>query len=63
MFYCESCSNKYGYPTDWYIPQSYGPCEFCGRTKPCYDTPSIHLTSKNDTNQKQESQKEDPNYK
>jgi hypothetical protein len=37
MFTCEDCAikNKIEIPI-YYLP-SYGPCEWCGKKRPCYD--------------------------
>jgi hypothetical protein len=43
MFYCEKCGKKNQWPTDFFIPQSHGPCEMCGRPALCFDVPSSRL--------------------
>ena len=35
MFYCEECRVKMKWPESW--SKSYGSCEVCGYTRPCYD--------------------------
>jgi hypothetical protein len=37
MFYCKECEEKQGWPEGWL--KSYGPCEICGVTGECSDTP------------------------
>lgn len=41
MFFCEACKIKNNWPG--IIPMSYGPCEMCRKTGPCYDVPSSAL--------------------
>jgi hypothetical protein len=43
MFYCDPCAKKNEWPSGWPRPQSRGPCEMCGRTAVCTDTPSYAL--------------------
>jgi hypothetical protein len=43
MFYCEKCAQKNGWPDDFYLPQSFGPCEVCETPARCFDVPSHAL--------------------
>lgn len=38
MFYCPGCAKRNRWPES--MSQSEGPCEVCGQTAVCYDTPS-----------------------
>lgn len=38
MFFCEACKERKKWPG--FIPSSWGPCEICGKTGPCYDVQS-----------------------
>ncbi len=46
MFYCDECGTKEGWPTDFYLPMSKGPCECCGKVRGCFDVPSSALPKK-----------------
>lgn len=46
MFYCEACAKKNGYPFEFYLPQSRGPCELCKKTATCVDVPSSRLPNR-----------------
>jgi len=39
MFYCEKCRVKNKWPLSPGF-RSFGPCEVCQKTLPCYDVPS-----------------------
>lgn len=41
MFYCDECAKPRGWPET--IFRSEGPCEICGESRLCNDTPSRHL--------------------
>ena len=41
MFYCDECRTKNNWPESAAV--SFGPCEICGHTKPCFDVPSYCL--------------------
>jgi hypothetical protein len=43
MFYCEKCGRGKKWPTDFFLPQSYGLCEICKEKAICFDVPSSHL--------------------
>lgn len=43
MFYCESCAEKKGWPFDWYLAASRGPCEVCKEVSLCADVHHSHL--------------------
>lgn len=43
MFYCDECASKNKWPGYYGMPQSRGPCEVCGKVRPCYDVPSSAL--------------------
>lgn len=43
MFYCDPCRVECDWPTS--IRQSYGKCEICQKTSPCYDMSSKYLPS------------------
>lgn len=58
MFYCDACAAKCGYPTDFYISRSRGPCEICGTLATCYDVPSSKLP---EPRQQEESNQPAPN--
>lgn len=45
MFYCDACAQKNGWPDDFWLPRSRGPCEACGKVASCNDVPSVHLSS------------------
>ena len=38
MFFCDSCKVEREWP-GWFIA-SFGKCEMCGKSAPCYDVPS-----------------------
>lgn len=46
MFYCEPCGTKNGWPTDFYLPMSRGPCECCDKVAGCFDVPSRLLSDR-----------------
>ena len=46
MFYCDDCGRKNGWPTEFYLVRSIGPCEVCEETHACYDVPSSHLPAR-----------------
>jgi hypothetical protein len=41
MFYCEKCRKRNSWPES--LARSEGPCEVCGRTTVCHNTPSKYL--------------------
>lgn len=41
MFYCAKCAEKNAWPD--FGSRSYGPCEVCRMTAPCFDVPSKYL--------------------
>ena len=41
MFYCDRCRIRKGWPET--LARSTGPCEVCGKTAVCHDTPSKYL--------------------
>ena len=43
MFYCDECAEERGWTIT--ISKSSGPCEICGYTRICNDTPSKHLVN------------------
>lgn len=43
MFYCEACAKKSKWPYEFWMGQSHGPCEICGKTSVCVDVPSSAL--------------------
>jgi len=43
MFYCQKCATKNKWPDDFYLAQSKGACEVCGKVEVCFDVSSSHL--------------------
>jgi hypothetical protein len=41
MFYCDRCRVRNHWPET--MARSTGPCEVCGKTAVCHDTPSKYL--------------------
>lgn len=41
MFFCDPCKIKNGWPGIALV--SYGQCEMCDESAPCYDVPSKYL--------------------
>lgn len=46
MFYCSDCQKQNGWPESFFM--SYGPCEMCGKSAPCYDVKSCNLPKDQD---------------
>lgn len=51
MFYCDACAHKNGWPDDFWLPRSHGPCEVCGKTASCHDVPSTRLSDNRNRSQ------------
>jgi hypothetical protein len=43
VFYCEECRVKNGWPESIMGVHSFGCCEVCAETAPCWDVPSWKL--------------------
>ncbi len=48
MFYCDPCRKENKWPG--IMTGSVGPCEVCGKVRPCYDVPTSVLPKKDKNN-------------